>query len=847
MVKSGTNLPDLEFNFILIKDNMVRVMVNDSSNPNAFRVTDDVFNPDYLPLDGSLSIEDIEDVLTVPAVGEEFYFEIHQFKNPQKVLYSTKGERLVYSKNFMQTTALLDSNGRIFGLGERVGDLLLSEGVYTIWTRDEPSPVDEGKRPGGNIYGAHPVYFTQMQSSNEFFAVFDNNAGAQDFIIEKADKKMRITHVKTSGVTDMIFILNGPMSQVSTEYIDLVGKPSLVPDWSLGWHQCRYGYNNSDQVREVVESFIKYNIPLDAIWTDIDYMDMYRDFTLSSANFSDLPGYVSNWRNNNAIKYVPIMDAAIAYEPDNKSSAYSRGSSKNVFIKDPVNKRNPFVGKVWPGPAVFIDWLKDSAETYWRDELKRFSEIIEFDGLWIDMNEAANFCNGPCTAASKVDVSIQDSLFYTPGARDLNYKAISVDAIHDDGTLEFEAHSLYGFYMGKASSKYFTEDLDQRQFVISRSTYAGFGKYASHWLGDNFSLDKMLKFSVNGIYLFNMFGVPVVGADICGFLGDTNADLCARWYALGAFYPFARNHNDKSAIPQEPYIDDFMNNNMTDTNMTYTEFIKEMSWKRYALHRYQYTCLHMSSLEGTVYFKPLFYNYPEDNLAFSNVENNILLGDAIKVSPVLDIGTYGEFYFPEKGSLWCPLWPKYNTKCYSGQTTLKAEKYPLDEVLVHIKSGSIVPLQLDDPSYDRDFMNIENLRNIPLDLAILADSKYLASGIVRYDDGKTQNITQFTEFGFRAQGASPFVGKPYLDIFVQINLDDSDDQTSKNQNLQTIAVYNSAQFKLSKSSTAEVTFKDGTTLNLGVEYNDKHKICKFVCPDSGTIEIRNVDNIHIES
>jgi len=768
-----------------------------------------------------------------------------------KVYYSTKGQSFVYSQYYKKHQAILDTNGRIFGLGERVGNFFLDEGIYTLWNRDEPSPTENGRRPGNNIYGTHPVYFTQT-TSKDFFGVFDHNVGAQDYIIKKVENgKYSMTQVKTSGVTDQFIILNTGIQQVIKNFIEIVGKPAMVPEWSLGWHQCRYGYNSSTEVQEVVDGFISNNIPLDVMWTDIDYMDMYKDFTVSEEHFSDLDTMVGRWRADHDIRYIPILDAAVAYEPGSKGTSYSRGSSKNVFIKDPNDKSLPFIGKVWPGQAVYIDWLKEGAEEYWVKEMDELHSEVPFDGMWIDMNEASNFCDGICFSDQAVDNPIQDRLFYTPGSRDLNVKSISIDALHDTGNTEYEVHSTYGFYMSKATHKWFAER-NLRQFVITRSTYAGSGKYVSHWLGDNFANYELLRLSISGIFQFGMYGIPVAGADICGFIGDTNPDLCARWYALGAFYPFSRNHNDKDAISQEPFVEMFKNRTMDGKqNSTYTNFIREAAIKRYGVHAYQYSYTHQASVDGTPYFTPIFYRYPEDELAYSEVEQNVMLGESLKLSPVVYDTTdkkFASFYFPEKGALWCPLWPKTKNQCIKGETLDKQFILPHDEILLHIKSGSIIPMHFTDLESAPKNINLEGLENIPIDLAVHPEaSKFTAKGWYRWDDGETLDLQSYTQVEFNSSGFAPtIVGKSYLDISVNVVKNDHAGKVTNSQNIGSVVVYNSKALSLSANSKATLTSDAGTS-EATVEYDSTNQICKFTFKEEGGIPLLQVKSIHIDS
>ena len=170
--------------------------------------------------------------------------------------------------------------------------------------------------------------------------------------------------------------------------------------------------------------------------------------------------------------------------------------------------------------------------------------------------------------------------------------------------------------------------------MLGRSLFPGAGKYASHWLGDNKSRWEDMQLSISGIMNFNMFGIPHVGADICGFYENVTDELCGRWMQLGAFYPFARNHYNKTdgeghvLKPQEAYA----------LESPYNDTARNAIMQRYSFLRYFYTLMfEVSRNKRGAVIRPLFYEFPDDEGTLQGYEHSFMVGSALKVTPVITI------------------------------------------------------------------------------------------------------------------------------------------------------------------------------------------------------------------
>lgn len=268
----------------------------------------------------------------------------------------------------------------IFGLGQKVQkDFFYKDGIYSLWNRDDGTPTENGRPSGNNIYGTHPFYMYQ-NSKNVWVGVFNNLAAAQDWIVlnNKDLGEVNTTTIAVGGVADMFFIVDTTPDTVLTSYLEIVGKPVLLPQWTLGWHQCRWGYNTTNALYDMAVGYLENKIPLDTVWSDIDYMYNYRDFTVDPQKFSHLPKLIEELHKRNQ-QYVPIIDAGIAMRQPGNYTSFDLGVEEDVFIK--VNGEI-FVGQVWPKDAAYPDFFNPKTHDWWKTELQVTHDYIPFDGLW---------------------------------------------------------------------------------------------------------------------------------------------------------------------------------------------------------------------------------------------------------------------------------------------------------------------------------------------------------------------------------------------------------------------------------------------------------------------------------
>ncbi|XP_033367482.1 maltase-glucoamylase, intestinal-like [Parus major] len=639
-----------------------------------------------------------------------------------KVIFDTTIGPLVFSEQFLQISTRIPSSN-VYGLGEHLHRSFRHDLRWKTWPlfsrHAAPSASVE------NLAGVHTFFLCLEDNSGASMGVFLMNSNAMEVALTPAPA---VTFRTIGGILDFYIFLGDTPEQVVQEYVQFIGLPALPPYWALGFQLSHRSYGSLDEVKAVVERNRAIGLPYDVQYTDIDAMDGCKDFTYDKIKFHDLPNF-REFLSAAEQKFVIVLDAAIAMEPMADGSPYrtfERGQEKRVWVNE-SDGVTPLIGEARPGQVVFPDFSNPVCVEWWEQEFQRFHELIPYDGIWIDMNEAACFIPGSTRGCTDSTWNFPP---YTPRVADwpLFRRSLCLDAVQSWGR-QYDVHSLYGHSMALATLRALGRlSPGRRSFLVSGSTFAGSGRLGGHWLGDNAATWDHLRWATPALLEFGLFGIPYVGAAICGSLGAAPEELCRRWMQLGAFYPLARNHNHESSTPQDPAAFG-ANSVLVNSSRHYLSI-------RYHLLPYLYSLFYRAHTRGDTVARPLLHEFYAEEATW-DVNGQFLWGPGLLITPVLEPGVEViSAYIPDA------VWYEYETGSRLWMRKQWTHLYlPADKLGLHLRGGHIFPVQ-------HPATTTAASRRNPMGLIVALDENQEAMGELFWDDGESADTVSSKSYIF---------------------------------------------------------------------------------------------------
>uniref|UniRef100_A0A8B9KNF6 Neutral alpha-glucosidase AB n=1 Tax=Astyanax mexicanus TaxID=7994 RepID=A0A8B9KNF6_ASTMX len=550
------------------------------------------------------------------------------------------------------------------------------------------------------LYGAVPVMLahnTQRTmgifwlNAAETWVDISSNTGSSE------TPQTDVRWISESGIIDVFIMLGPKPSDVFTQYASLTGTQSFPPLTGLAYHQCRWNYNDQDDVKAVDEGFDQHDIPCDFIWLDIEHTDGKRYFTWDPHKFPQPKDMLQGIKDKRR-KMVAIVDPHI--KVDSGYKIHNEIRDKNFYVKN--KDGGDYEGWCWPGNSGYPDFTNPEMRAWWASMFAydQYEGSMENLYTWNDMNEPSVF-NGPEVTMHK-------------------------DAMH--GHWEHrDVHNLYGLYhRATAEGQIQRSGGTERPFVLTRAFFAGSQRYGAVWTGDNAAEWDHLKISVPMCLSLGLVGISLCGADVGGFFKSPSAELLVRWYQTGAYQPFFRAHAHLDTPRREPWL--FGPEN--------TALIREAIRQRYALLPYWYQQFYQAHKTGQPVMRALWVEYPKDTATFT-IDDEFLIGRDLLVHTVTEEGARGvTAYLPGLGEVWYDV---HTFQKHNGAQNLYIP-VTMSSIPVFQRGGSIIPRKV------RVRRSSECMENDPYTLFVALSPQRVAEGELYIDDGHTFNFQTKKEF-----------------------------------------------------------------------------------------------------
>lgn len=451
-------------------------------------------------------------------------------------------------------------------------------------------------------------------------------------------------------------------AEIVQQYAEVTGKVPMMPEYGLGFWQCKLRYRNQEELLSVAREYKRRGLPLDVIVIDFFHWTTQGDFKFDPVDWPDPKAMVEELKSMGTELMVSVWPTI-----DTRSENRGKMASEGMLIQF---DRGLGINMNWMGETAFFDATNPKAREFVWERCKENYYDLGIKLFWLDEAEPEfgpydfdiyRYHKGPALQCTNIYPAMYSKAFY-------------------DGMKE--------------------EGMEQIVNLV-RCAWAGSQKYgALAWSGDISSTFRALREQLQAGLNMGLAGIPWWTTDIGGFLGGDIKDekfheLLVRWFEWAVFCPVMRLHGERP--PFYPLKEEFRNgtrqfssgqdNEVWSFGEDNYQVLTEYIFMRERLRPYTRKLMEEAHEQGLPLMRTMFFEFPQD-LACWNVTDQYMYGSELLVAPVMEEGVRERSVYLPEGITWVEA---YTKKEYSGGQTIIV-KAPLEVIPVFVKKGFDIEL-----------------------------------------------------------------------------------------------------------------------------------------------------------
>ena len=442
-------------------------------------------------------------------------------------------------------------------------------------------------------------------------------------------------------------------AEIEEAYADATGKVPMMPEYGLGFWQCKLRYQTQEELLEVAREYKRRKLPISVIVVDYFHWPNQGDWKFDTDFWPDPKAMVEELKEMGIELMVSIWPTV-----EETSENYKEMEELGYLTRSEQGKR---LGQL--NVASVIDVTNPDARKYVWEKIKKNYYDLGIKIFWLD--EAEPELTGYEFSHYR----------YFRGA-------------------DMEVGNMYPKEYARMAYEGMEEEGQENIVNLLRCAWAGSQKYGTLvWSGDIDSSFRSLRSQLAAGLNMGISGLPWWTTDIGGFHGGNINDekfkeVLVRWFEFGAFCPVMRLHGFR-----EPFIPGLSESGggkhrsgSPNEVWTYGDEVLRICTKylelRETIRPYVTELMKEAHEKGTPVMRPLFYDYPEDTKVWE-IEDEYMFGPDMLVAPILyEDMRERTLYLPEGD------WVDINSKTeYKGGDFVTVAA-PLDTLPVFVKRGT---------------------------------------------------------------------------------------------------------------------------------------------------------------